>query len=98
MILEIAQLILALATLIGSGTAAYVAVKTRSDVKTQGAVIVATGARVEAQAAVIETLEKNTNSIKDALVKVTGEKEHAAGVIVGREEVKAEQKAGSESK
>ena len=31
----------------------------------------------------IELLEQNTNSIKDALVKVTGEAEHAKGVIEG---------------
>jgi hypothetical protein len=34
----------------------------------------------------ISTLEKNTNSIKDALVKVTGEAERAKGVIEGRAE------------
>ena len=37
---------------------------------------------VQAKEAII-TLEKNTNSIKDALVKVTGEAEHAKGVIEG---------------
>jgi hypothetical protein len=31
-------------------------------------------------------LEHNTNSIKDALVKVTGESEHAKGVIQGASE------------
>jgi type II secretory pathway pseudopilin PulG len=35
----------------------------------------------------IDALEVNTNSIKDALVKVTGEAEHAKGVIQGKEEV-----------
>ncbi len=34
----------------------------------------------------ISELEKNTNSIKDALVKTTGEAEHAKGVIQGRSE------------
>lgn len=38
----------------------------------------------------ILVLEQNTNSIKDALVKVTGESEHAKGVIAGRKEQKAE--------
>ena len=37
----------------------------------------------------INTLEKNTNSIKDALVKVTGESEHAKGVIQGKAQEKA---------
>lgn len=39
----------------------------------------------------ITQLEKNTNSIKDALVKVTGEAAHAAGKEEGR--VEGEQKA-----
>lgn len=39
------------------------------------------------RAEVIEKLEKNTNSIKDALLKTTGEAEHAKGVIQGRSEV-----------
>ncbi len=34
----------------------------------------------------IRVLEKNTNSIKDALVQVTGESERAKGVIEGREQ------------
>jgi hypothetical protein len=42
----------------------------------------------------ISTLEKNTNSIKDALVKVTGEKEFAAGKLQGGIEEKA-QRAGT---
>lgn len=40
--------------------------------------------RVHAQ--MIADLEKNTNSIKDALIKVTGEAEHARGVLQGKEE------------
>jgi hypothetical protein len=36
--------------------------------------------------ATISKLEKNTNSIKDALVKVTGESEHAKGLKQGRDE------------
>ena len=36
----------------------------------------------------ISVLEKNTNSIKDALVKVTGESEHAKGVLQGKAESK----------
>jgi len=32
----------------------------------------------------IRKLEKNTNSLKDALVKVTGESEHAKGVLEGQ--------------
>ena len=39
----------------------------------------------------IKTLEKNTNSIKDELVKVTGQAEHAKGIIVGVEIGKAEE-------
>lgn len=39
------------------------------------------------RAEVIEKLEKNTNSIKDALLKTTGEAEHAKGVVQGRAEV-----------
>lgn len=34
--------------------------------------------------------EKNTNSMKDALVKTTGESEKAKGVIQGRHEVTME--------
>jgi|HubBroStandDraft_1064217.scaffolds.fasta_scaffold79263_2 hypothetical protein len=34
----------------------------------------------------ISVLERNTNSIKDALVRVTGESEHAKGVLAGRQE------------
>jgi hypothetical protein len=36
----------------------------------------------------INLLEKNTNSIKDALVKVTGESEHAKGKLEGAAEEK----------
>lgn len=32
----------------------------------------------------IDVLEKNTNSIKDALVKVTAESSEAKGVLLGR--------------
>lgn len=32
----------------------------------------------------IQELSDNTNSIKDALVKVTGEAEHAKGVLEGK--------------
>ncbi len=39
----------------------------------------------------IRVLEKNTNSIKDALVQVTGESERAKGVIEGREQIEAKQ-------
>jgi hypothetical protein len=45
--------------------------------------IVATQASVEAQHGTISALEKNTNSIKDALVKVTGEREFARGLKLG---------------
>lgn len=34
----------------------------------------------------VEKLEINTNSIKDALIKVTGESEFAKGVVEGRKE------------
>jgi len=36
----------------------------------------------------IDLLEKNTNSIKDALVKVTGESEHAKGMLAGQAQEK----------
>lgn len=36
---------------------------------------------------VIAELEKNTNSIKDALIKTTAEAEHAKGVLVGKAEL-----------
>lgn len=39
------------------------------------------------RATAIAMLEKNTNSIKDALIKTTGEAEHAKGVVQGRSEV-----------
>jgi hypothetical protein len=35
------------------------------------------------RAKAIQTLEKNTNSIKDALIKTIGEAEHAKGVLQG---------------
>jgi hypothetical protein len=40
----------------------------------------------------LELLEKNTNSIKDALVKVTGESEFAKGKLEGKAEPKGERK------
>lgn len=45
-----------------------------------------------AHAAKIAELEKNTNSIKDALVKVTGEAALAKGVLQGRAQVLDENK------
>lgn len=39
------------------------------------------------------TVEKATNSMKDALVAATAKAEHAAGVVAGRTEEKAEEKA-----
>jgi len=42
----------------------------------------------------VRLLEKNTNSMKDALVKLTGESEHAKGVIQGAAEEKAAGVAG----
>ncbi len=44
----------------------------------------------------IVTLEKNTNSIKDALVKVTEESSEAKGKLAGRAELKAELAARGE--
>lgn len=41
---------------------------------------------IEKQARAMELLEKNTNSMKDALVKVTGEAKFAEGLKSGREE------------
>lgn len=41
------------------------------------------------RAKTIALLEQNTNSIKDALIKTTGEAEHAKGVVQGRTEVTA---------
>lgn len=41
---------------------------------------------VAKQGGIIQHLEKNTNSIKDALVKVTGEAERAKGRIEGAAE------------
>jgi hypothetical protein len=38
---------------------------------------------ITAQKGTIEALEKNTNSIKDALVKATGESEFARGLKIG---------------
>lgn len=38
----------------------------------------------------IRQLEKNTNSIKDALIKTTAEAEHAKGKLQGKAEQKAE--------
>lgn len=41
------------------------------------------------RALVISDLEKNTNSMKDALVRITGESEHAKGIMQGRTEATA---------
>jgi hypothetical protein len=41
----------------------------------------------------IVTLEKNTNSITEQLVALTGKEQHAVGRLEGRAEVKAEVKA-----
>jgi hypothetical protein len=41
------------------------------------------GQHIAETAAHMELLEKNTNSIKDALVKVTGEKAYAEGLKAG---------------
>ncbi len=48
--------------------------------------------------AAIELLEKNTNSIKDALVKVTGESERAKGKLEGAAEevVRSNEARGTE--
>ncbi len=43
----------------------------------------------------IRELEKNTNSIKDALVKTTGESEHAKGMLAGA--LQEQQKEGLKS-
>ncbi len=48
--------------------------------------IQAHGRILEKQRDAIVTLEKNTNSIKDELVKVTGEAEHAKGKLEGATE------------
>jgi len=40
----------------------------------------------------IKTLETNTNSVKDALVKVTEESAHARGVLMGRAQQHQEEK------
>jgi len=44
---------------------------------------------IDKTANTIDLLEKNTNSIKDALVKVTGEAEHAKGVLQGKSETES---------
>lgn len=41
--------------------------------------------QIEQAASAIITLEKNTNSIKDALVKVTGEEAFARGLSAGQQ-------------
>ena len=46
----------------------------------------------------IRKLEKNTNSIKDELVKVTGEAEKAKGHLEGKAEGKIEGKAEEKAK
>ncbi len=41
------------------------------------------------RAEIVANLEKNTNSIKDALIRVTGESEHAKGILIGKAEATA---------
>lgn len=43
--------------------------------------------RLASVRAATEEIHKSTNSMKDQLIAVTAEKEHAAGVAVGRQEV-----------
>jgi len=50
------------------------------------------GRKIDGQAGTIQKLELNTNSIKDALVKATGEAAHAAGVAEGRREGEGERR------
>lgn len=45
-----------------------------------------TATKIEAQATIIGELEKNTNSMKDALVAVTGKEAHLRGLEEGRAE------------
>lgn len=40
----------------------------------------------------VQKIEVATNSMKDRLIEATAKSEHAAGVVVGRAEVVAEQK------
>jgi hypothetical protein len=44
------------------------------------------GRKIALNSSTIDALEKNTNSIKDALIKVTAESEHAKGLLQGRAE------------
>ena len=48
----------------------------------------AQGQKIEASNKAIQTLEKNTNSIKDELVKVTAESEFAKGLKQGQDQSK----------
>lgn len=83
---------------VGTITAIGVLFNIREVVRGKRATVAAAGraeaAAVEAAtharetAASITELAENTNSIKDALVKVTGEAAHAAGVEQGRAEGK----------
>lgn len=43
--------------------------------------------RTKVLAETIHELEKNTNSIKDALIKTTAEHEHAKGVLEGKRQL-----------
>ena len=87
--------------LIAALQAVTIAVLNTRAKKTDSKMEVIEGHAAETKAAVAETnkaivtLEKNTNSIKDELVKVTGLQQHAAGKLEGRAEIKAELQEGA---
>ena len=64
--------------------------RTRLDRLNLSAAVVTVATEVKAQTANIATIEKATNSMKDALVKATGEAAHAAGVKDERSRASAE--------
>ena len=81
--------------LIAALQAVTIAVLNNRAKKTDSKIAAVEGHAAETKAAIV-TLEKNTNSIKDELVKVTGLQQHAAGKLEGRAEIKAELQEGSE--
>lgn len=78
-IVQIIQMILTFLGIVVTGIVGVYTAKARVEIKETKAAV------VETKVAMV-TLEKQTNSIKDELVKVTGQAEHAKGKIEGKQE------------
>lgn len=90
---DIINLVTALGVIITPLIVIWLNRKMMAKVDEQGIRVKETAEVVTAQSHTIATLEKNTNSIKDALVAATAKASLAEGKAEGRAEQKAESKA-----